>query len=894
MHTLASSPPEITDGIALPLTYDEADYHGLLSWVRLGTGPHVTPEGMIGNGYDARYRATHLPAWLAAGSSQPLTIHASARVSHGARNTTLDVIVAACANDSSAYPKLGLCVRDDTLAGEGAPNICAYARTSGGTQFLPLARNTWKYELRYPELEVGGKKARPQGVFFEDSNTILLAVHYEDEVCRMHRVRLSDGAILGWFDFDLSEHPAHINAITQASDGTCWVSGSGRMVQIDLAASFASHAVVETCSYSISSAGAAFIDIATISGVEYVLCGSYLESGTPYLYVFPYSLVEDGGTFQTSDRTVRYVINQRTQGIEFHDGKLYTTMNRRTSSSAVGLIHRLTINPATDADDTSLVTPEAEWYAPSQYPEDLAFHPVTGHLWTATEGLTSVGSHNGWLALWSMPLDGSPVENHYTLHYDGAGSVSIRVNNRDFQSVSWTPNVTPECVSVGGPPAATAGIRAGFFLGVVRNVVIQEAPLSAAGYKSAVTGVYEPNALQVFHVPLTNPGAEAGDASGWMDEVGGLAVRTTDPAPHSGSYYFMGGTNLQTIARQRISLEDLTGLTEEELDESTMWARSDWWQSSFDGASDPGSVGLRFAASGGESVVERYAGIATTDPSHTWLPRGAALAKPLNARSVDALIRADRSAGTNNDAYFDDISLVVYRQASGPLAPVLDLDARFVETSGSSVTLWPDLSLMSNHASPISASPTVESNIFGTLPGVKFTAASLNALNIASSLVLGDGPRHVFVIYKPDASSTQNGYPLWMGGESGVEGAYFSIVSRSDDDPRLQAGAPVGGSGIGFAGFGHGTRVPGVALLADAYHDGAENGLGKNGGTPLTASGSLVTPSDGTIIGTRRGGGASMMFVGHIGCVRVYPRRLSAEERAQVCASLMSTWGVTP
>ncbi len=40
----------VLERLIFPLTYDEQDLDGLLTWSRTGSAPHVTPEGFEGMG----------------------------------------------------------------------------------------------------------------------------------------------------------------------------------------------------------------------------------------------------------------------------------------------------------------------------------------------------------------------------------------------------------------------------------------------------------------------------------------------------------------------------------------------------------------------------------------------------------------------------------------------------------------------------------------------------------------------------------------------------------------------------------------------------------------------------------------------------------------------------
>lgn len=60
-----------------------------------------------------------------------------------------------------------------------------------------------------------------------------------------------------------------------------------------------------------------------------------------------------------------------------------------------------------------------------------------------------------------------------------------------------------------------------------------------------------------LNIPVGNPGAESGNTTGWVVTQGGLGVRQASPAPHSGSYYFFGGTSGFSSAYQQIGVGGL-------------------------------------------------------------------------------------------------------------------------------------------------------------------------------------------------------------------------------------------------------------------------------------------------------------------------------------------------
>lgn len=652
--------PAAPDFIALPLTYDEADYHGALTWTRNG-GPLPTPQGGVFDGYEARIKASSgLPSWIT-GASDPVAIQMSITPFRAPQDGVNHMYVGGIGtNDAKNRPKLGFRAVQDAYITDVATiqGMATVSPTAFGV--FQICRQGWRFERNYPELSVGGFQARPQAVCFEDADTLLITAHYEDSVSRCHRVRLSDGEVLGWFDFNQATlGSTHINACAKAADGSYWFTGNDKLFKVDLAASFAANAASLLVTYNIAAAGGDMLAITTISGTEYVIVGQYLTTGTPYMVVFPMSLVSDGGTFDIANRTNRYVVNHRIQGIRYHGGKLYMSMNRTTAqgSGSYGYIHRYTLDLGA-ADGSSLVTPEAQWAAPSPYPEDIDFHPTTGHLWSSTEGYSSVGSDRGFLSVWSSPLDGSFVENHFSLYANGSGSLLVKVNGRYFDTLTYTSGITPGCIVVGGPATASAGQNVGFFSGRVRNVLVCNGPISDTMYQDAINGAYEPNSLTAYTLTLTNPGAEAGNASGWTNESGVLAVRSSNPLPHTGSYYFYDAGNAATLSRQRVALPAI----EADIDAGKVWARINWWQASFSTGYDVSSCGLRFLSSSNTQLSQSTAAEYTPEPRLTWQYRSFALAAPANARNIDALIKMTRASGTASDGYTDDIEVIVYKQ----------------------------------------------------------------------------------------------------------------------------------------------------------------------------------------------------------------------------------------
>lgn len=160
----------------------------------------------------------------------------------------------------------------------------------------------------------------------------------------------------------------------------------------------------------------------------------------------------------------------------------------------------------------------------------------------------------------------------------------------------------------------------------------------------------EPIALTV-----TNPDAETGDVTGWTATVGSLDVRSSNPLPFEGSFYFDGGNNLETRANQVIAVP---GAQETAIDAGERQYRLTWYQNSFAG-SDDGEMSIEFLDG---SMVSLGAAVASGLSAPTdWTERVIAGDTPANTRFIRIEMHMARDAGTNNDAYFDLIGLALGR-----------------------------------------------------------------------------------------------------------------------------------------------------------------------------------------------------------------------------------------
>ncbi|MCW1937495.1 hypothetical protein OMD46_16325 [Pseudomonas sp. MDMC_285] len=302
-------------------------------------------------------------------------------------------------------------------------------------------------------------------------------------------------------------------------------------------------------------------------------------------------------------------------------------------------------------------------------------HPVTNAIYTPTEGAYAVADYDGYLAMWSSSLAELGVENRYSIEYNGTNQVKVKINNREWGNLAWSPTASPSVLTIGGLPTASAGNAAGFCWSTIANVLIQDQALSNGGYDDLFSGSYEASTLTTYVVSLTNPGGE-NNTTGWTSEVGGLSTKSptgptaaVQPLPHSGVGYFFAGANAQTIARQRATLTTVTGLSTGDLDTAIangMWGRIRWWQSSYDNTGgtstdeDTASMGIRYLNGSATQLSLTYSGLLRMNPRLTWFRRSLPISVPSTARSIDAVYRSDRASGTNNDGYIDDITLHLY------------------------------------------------------------------------------------------------------------------------------------------------------------------------------------------------------------------------------------------
>lgn len=659
--------------LAYPLTYDESDQNNSNTLTRLGLAPHVTPQGYEGDGYQSRLKLSSLPGWLSS-SSAAVSFTALVKVHMPTRHATRDTIAFIGVDDATANPKLELCAL--TEAGSKAPVVGFKTYSGGSVTTRYFGVSNWKYALRWPVRDSGGNAVRPQTMYFLDSSTLMICGHYADTESRCYKIDLTDNSNIGNFTFGTSTY-RHVAAFAKRSNGDYWCVDydTGHALRIDVDASFTAGTASITADWNLTNMGTNVltgIEFITVSGTEYVLIALHNATGTTYLYVIPVTEMVDGSTFNLANRYKRFVLWRQCQGMSIRsaDGLLYLSHNA-TSTNNDAPIYVVDISSAiTSLADGGTLTALRIHTGPSQYPEDIKWHPVTGEAWVGTEGRAGVADNNGFLAYWRSPLvDNMDQENRYTINYDGAGTWTFYINGEEFDTLSSTPSATPGVMSIGAPPQASAGWANGFSVATVRGLAWKDAPFTNAELNNLSSGTYEPNSLTAYTATLTNPGAESGASTGWTAESGAMGVRSANPVPWYSSgltntQYFTGGSVSATLTRQRLALATITGLSTGAIDALTaagnLWGRVNWMQANFNGIDDPSTLGIRYLDGTPTQLSLNYGATATDGMNQAWRRRTHAVSADSGARNIDVMQKFDRTAGTNNDGYHDQIELVIY------------------------------------------------------------------------------------------------------------------------------------------------------------------------------------------------------------------------------------------
>lgn len=668
----ASPTVPLIDGIVMPLTYDDmADYHGVVTWSRSG-GPVPTPSGGDFSS-DRAISSTSIPTWVGSASA---SLYASADIAPSFTHSGSPSIALSIGAGHLQRLALGA-MPDPYIAGMSI--ACVQNYNSGATRTLPQSRPGWVYGGRYPQqtVEVAGvpRQAKPQAFLFTSPTTALVTAHYEDQLSRCHHINVETGEVLGYFDFGPTR--THIASCSRReSDGSIWFCDytTGDLISVDVPASLASGSAVVLAAKNLPHYGAGAIAWVNFGGIEYLASQTYTTSGAsaaPWLYFFAGSVVDSSTSIATSSAARRCQGPWRCQGIVLHDGELFAMHNAigkgESTTGFAGGVLRVPVTALPVADYNLTTDPAAtSFHGPGRFVEDIDFHPVTGDLWTATEGFTATGDDQSWCSFWSSPL--LPVTAGKTTLIEAgidSGVLTTWRDGRVANQLAVTSTEKPTMVRIGAPTGAALPVQwLSGFVGTIKNVVVSQVrPTDAQRAVLNDGGFYESRALYSHEVTLVNPGAESG-LTGWTNEIGGIVTRATAPPPHSGASYFSGGSVAQSKARQSVPLASL-GVSDTEIDAGRCWVSVGFWQagSSSDGVpGDRAACGVRTKDGTGTAILETMAQDVYMTPTDVWVYRSLSAALTPGTRSVDVLQFMNRVAGTVLQGNIDDITMMVRRK----------------------------------------------------------------------------------------------------------------------------------------------------------------------------------------------------------------------------------------
>src|SRR5690606_10201347 len=188
----------LSDRMSLPLTYDESQLSGSAwTWTRLGDSPLATTRGGEFNGYNDRLVGSNLPSWMT-GAGAGLTMDVFVTPARGRVPGTVNFQCAAGIGAATGTAPRIWVGRTRATGYDGLADWLHVGTGSGATRRMRVGRTSGG---QYPELYVNNQVCKPQAVMFLDADAILVTAHYNDQLSRAHRIKLSTGEVTGQFDF---------------------------------------------------------------------------------------------------------------------------------------------------------------------------------------------------------------------------------------------------------------------------------------------------------------------------------------------------------------------------------------------------------------------------------------------------------------------------------------------------------------------------------------------------------------------------------------------------------------------------------------------------------------------------------------------------------------------
>jgi hypothetical protein len=169
-----------------------------------------------------------------------------------------------------------------------------------------------------------------------------------------------------------------------------------------------------------------------------------------------------------------------------------------------------------------------------------------------------------------------------------------------------------------------------------------------------------------YALTITNPDAETGDTTGWTNVQGALAVSASQggATPHSGSWFFTAGATLYCEAYQDIAVP--AGV-QADVDAGDLQVEFGGWQAGYSLDSDLGNLMMEFFDAGSNSLGICSSVLETNVP--TWNEVMLRSTVPPLTRTIRLTLNGRRFGGTNNDAYFDDLTLQLIDASTQPIYP---------------------------------------------------------------------------------------------------------------------------------------------------------------------------------------------------------------------------------
>jgi len=165
-------------------------------------------------------------------------------------------------------------------------------------------------------------------------------------------------------------------------------------------------------------------------------------------------------------------------------------------------------------------------------------------------------------------------------------------------------------------------------------------------------------ATDVFANLIVNPGNDlalvGGEIDGWTEVIGNnWARRSSNPVPQAGDAYFFAGAGAAAELAQTVDVSSLASMISTGTQE---FAFSGYVRSFPQSPLDTSRIVLEYLDGAG-TILDAFDSGALADSTQWLLVEDTRLA-PTTTESIRVRLIADRNAGTNNDGYFDSLSLM--------------------------------------------------------------------------------------------------------------------------------------------------------------------------------------------------------------------------------------------